>query len=82
MYPSSAPPARLVAHQFYFCMSTDTSLRQMPVFGPEYEEKAKVTNGRLRGDPSLPLDEEPEGDVDAEADEDGEVGRGSVRLTE
>ncbi|CAM9526343.1 unnamed protein product, partial [Hapterophycus canaliculatus] len=45
---------------FYFCLSSDTSLRQMPALKPEYELLATATSGILRGDPSLPLDEEPE----------------------
>lgn len=55
--------------QFYFCVSTDTSLRQMPALKPEYEVLAKAVSGRLRGDPSLPLDEEPEEDPAAAEDE-------------
>lgn len=60
-------------NKFYFCMSTDTSLRQMPVLSADYEAKAEATSGRLRGDPSLPLDDEPEEDPAAEQDEDGEA---------
>ncbi|CAM9238933.1 unnamed protein product [Ectocarpus sp. 13 AM-2016] len=45
---------------FYFCVSSDTSLRLMPAVKPEYEVLAAAVTGRLRGDPSLPLDEEPE----------------------
>eukprot|EP00903_Cladosiphon_okamuranus_P015183 g14037.t1 len=55
--------------KFYFCMSTDTSLRQMPALKPEYEVLAKAVTGRLRGDPSLPLDEEPEEEPAVEDDE-------------
>ena len=55
--------------QFYFCLSTDTSLRQMPALKPEYEAQAVAVKGRLRGDPSLPLDEEPEEEPPADEDE-------------
>lgn len=54
-------------------MSTDTSLRQMPVLSADYEAKARATGGRLRGDPSLPLDEEPEEEPAADPDGDAEV---------
>lgn len=45
----------------------------MPALKPEYEALAAAVSGRLRGDPSLPLDEEPEEEPPA-ADEDEEVG--------
>lgn len=45
----------------------------MPALKPEYEALAGAVSGRLRGDPSLPLDEEPEEEPPA-ADEDEEVG--------
>lgn len=57
-------------------MSTDTSLRQMPILTADYAAQAEATGGRLRGDPSLPLDEEPE--EEPPVDEDDEV-RGSLR---
>lgn len=50
-------------------MSTDTSLRQMPALKPEYEVLARAVAGRLRGDPSLPLDEEPEEEPVADDEE-------------
>lgn len=52
-------------------MSTDTSLRQMPTLTPDYISQAEAVEGRLRGDPSLPLDEEPEEEPE-EADEEAE----------
>lgn len=51
----------------------------MPALKPEYEALAKAASGRLRGDPSLPLDEEPEEEPPAE-DED-EVGTLSLSYT-
>lgn len=51
----------------------------MPALKPEYEALAKAVNGRLRGDPSLPLDEEPEEEPPAEDDE--EVGMLPIPLT-
>lgn len=60
---------KLCTRQFYFCVSTDTSLRQMPALKPEYEALAKAVTGRLRGDPSLPLDEEPEEEPPADDEE-------------
>lgn len=42
----------------------------MPALSPEYEAQASAINGRLRGDPSLPLDEEPEDELPAGDDED------------
>ncbi len=41
----------------------------MPALKPEYELLAKAVSGRLRGDPSLPLDEEPEEEPPAPEDE-------------
>ena len=43
----------------------------MPALKPEYEVLAKAVSGRLRGDPSLPLDEEPE--EEAPVDDEEEV---------
>lgn len=81
-HPTNPPPAprgnscyrgfqllESCTRQFYFCVSTDTSLRQMPALKPEYEVLAKAVTGRLRGDPSLPLDEEPEEEPPAADDE-------------
>lgn len=73
--PASPPPVPggvsllTTDRQFYFCLSTDTSLRQMPALKPEYEVLAKAVSGRLRGDPSLPLDEEPEEEPPAPEDD-------------
>lgn len=47
----------------------------MPALVPEYATQAAAVAGRLRGDPSLPLDEEPEEEPAAGEDEDGEVSR-------
>lgn len=41
----------------------------MPALKPEYEVLANAVTGRLRGDPSLPLDEEPEEEPAAAEDE-------------
>lgn len=41
----------------------------MPALKPEYEALAKAVTGRLRGDPSLPLDEEPEEEPPAPEDD-------------
>lgn len=46
----------------------------MPALKPEYELLAAATSGILRGDPSLPLDEEPE--EEPPEPEDGEEVRG------
>lgn len=40
----------------------------MPTLTPDYVTQAEAVQGRLRGDPSLPLDEEPEVE-DEEAEE-------------
>lgn len=54
-------------------MSSDTSLRQMPAVKPEYELLAAAVTGRLRGDPSLPLDEEPEEEEPPAGEDEEEV---------
>lgn len=58
-------------------MTTDTSLRQMPILTADYDAKAETTSGRLRGDPSLPLDAEPE---EPPADEDGQVDLSAISI--
>ena len=63
-------------------MSTDTSLRQMPALTPEYQAQAEEVKGRLRGDPSLPLDEEPEEPEEPEEElPEGEEEDEEVRIT-
>lgn len=52
----------------------------MPALKPEYEALAAATSGILRGDPSLPLDEEPE-EEPPEADDGDEVQKRTVEMT-
>jgi hypothetical protein len=46
--------------QYYFSTVSSPMLRQMPQLNKEYEQLAEKCTGRFKGDPSLPLDDEPE----------------------
>jgi hypothetical protein len=48
--------------RYYYATASDTTLRRLPVLSKEYKELAAAVppTQRFQGDPSLPLDAEPE----------------------
>ncbi|GMI04721.1 hypothetical protein TrRE_jg4413 [Triparma retinervis] len=52
--------------KFYFCTTSNFTLKQMPELSEEYVGKAAAVTGRFKGDPSFPLEEPPEETPDDE----------------
>jgi len=52
--------------KFYYCTTGEYTLKLLPEISEDYMEKAKVLNTRFKGDPSFPLEGDPEEEEDAE----------------
>ncbi|CAM9526033.1 unnamed protein product, partial [Chrysoparadoxa australica] len=63
--------------EYYYCTVNDTALRQMPQLNENCKALAAKCKGRFKGDPSLPLDKEPE-----EQDDGDEEAKGPERFRE
>ncbi|CAM9172444.1 unnamed protein product [Phaeothamnion confervicola] len=71
------------AKKYFYCRSSDPTLVQMPPLSPEFAAKAAAVTSRFLGEPSLPLDGEPEDDPAAAAEaEDSEDGAATAPARE
>ncbi|KDO29418.1 hypothetical protein SPRG_05955 [Saprolegnia parasitica CBS 223.65] len=61
--------------KFYFCTNTSPELQQFPEVSKEKRDKAAAYTGRLKGDPSRPMDESDDGQDDTNKDIFREVDR-------
>jgi radial spoke head protein 9 len=61
-----APAFGFPTKKFYFCTTSNFTLKQMPELSEEYAGKAAAVTGRFKGDPSFPLEEPPEESPDDE----------------
>eukprot|EP00968_Pinguiococcus_pyrenoidosus_P016321 scaffold1557_cov246-Pinguiococcus_pyrenoidosus.AAC.15 len=60
--------------QYFYCTTTNPTLKAMPPLSPEFLDKAKATEGRFSGEPDRPLGEEAAADEEEEAPEEDEEG--------
>mmetsp|Transcript_45514 Transcript_45514/g.142553 ORF Transcript_45514/g.142553 Transcript_45514/m.142553 type:complete len:275 (-) Transcript_45514:352-1176(-) len=65
------PTATFPQRCYFYCTTTNTTLKAMPPMSDEFVEKAKACKGRFSGEPDRPLGAEEEAE-EAPEDEEGE----------